>query len=118
MVKVEVIKEFTFAEFKELTNIKRKSLDIYGKLFVGDVFECNEGIAKYLTGENHLKKEVVKIIEIIPEEKKDDELIKEMDEIIENDFKEMPKDNKEAKINKNAFKKKTTRKKVSKASKK
>lgn len=69
MVKVEVIKEFTLGEFDKLENIKRKSKEEKGKLFVGDVFECTKGMCDYLTGKNMEGKVVVKILEVIPETK-------------------------------------------------
>jgi len=67
MVKVEVIKEFTLAKFDELKNIKRKSIETYGKLYVGDTFECNKEMADYLLGDNDKGFTVVKVIEIVPE---------------------------------------------------
>lgn len=70
MIKVEVIEPFTLGKFNELTNIKRKGIDTYGKLEVGDVFECSEEMAEYLTGKNDKNKVVVKVIEVIPVEKK------------------------------------------------
>ena len=69
MIKVEVIENFTLKDFNELKNIKRKSTGQDGKLYVGDTFECSEKMAKYLTGDNLLKKIVVKVIEVEPKEK-------------------------------------------------
>lgn len=69
MVKVEVIESFNLERFNELKNIKRKATDTEGKLYVGDIFECTEEMAEYLTGNNVLNKEVVKIIEVKPETK-------------------------------------------------
>ena len=66
MIKCEVIKQFNFARFDELENIKRKSVEIKGKLLVGDEFECSKEIADYLTGNNPLNEVVVKIIEVEP----------------------------------------------------
>lgn len=66
MIKCEVVQEFTLERFDELKNIQRKSADVKGKLFVGDTFECNEAMAKYLQGDNMLKKTVVKVIEVKP----------------------------------------------------
>lgn len=67
MIKVEVIEKFTLKDFNELKNIKRKSVEKEGTLYVGDTFECSEDMAKYLTGDNALKKAVVKVIEIAPQ---------------------------------------------------
>ena len=67
MIKCEVIKEFTLKRFNELKNIKRKNFDIKGKLYVGDTFECDEDMVKYLTGNNDKGEVVVKVIEVEPE---------------------------------------------------
>lgn len=70
MIKVEVINEdFTLKKFDELKNIIRKSEEEKGKLFKGDIFECDEEMVDYLTGNNPLNKVVVKVIEIMPKEK-------------------------------------------------
>lgn len=69
MIKVEVIENFTLKDFDELKNIKRKTTGQDGKLYVGDTFECSEKMAKYLTGDNLLKKVVVKVIEVEQKEK-------------------------------------------------
>lgn len=70
MLKLEVIEPFTLVRFDELKNIQRKSFDNKGTLYVGDVFECDEKLAKYLLGENDKNKVVVKIIEVIPKKLK------------------------------------------------
>ena len=75
MIKVEVIKQFTFERFSEIHNLQRKAIAQAGKLFVGDVFECSKAIADYLLGDNPIKEAVVKVIEVIPEAK---ELKKEL----------------------------------------
>lgn len=70
MIKGEVINEdFTLKKFDELKNITRKSVEEKGKLFKGDTFECDEKMVDYLTGNNPLKKVVVRVIEILPKEK-------------------------------------------------
>lgn len=69
MVKCEVIEKFTLGKFNEIKEKlirKDKNFNEEGCLYVGDVFECDENMAKYLTGENHKKISVVKVIEIIP----------------------------------------------------
>lgn len=79
MIKCEVIEKFKLKDFGKLKNISRVSTDEIGTLFVGDTFECDEEMAKYLTGDNVLKKVVVKVIEVkqpnikdaVFEEKKD-----------------------------------------------
>ena len=76
MIKCEVIENFTLKDFKKLKNIIRKGKNLDGHLYKEDTFECDEDMAKYLTGENADKKVVVKIIEVKPkkiiEESKED----------------------------------------------
>jgi len=67
MIKCEVIKEFTLERFDELKNIKRKSIGTNGKLYVGDIFECDKEMVDYLMGNNNNSVVVVKVIEIEPE---------------------------------------------------
>ena len=67
MIRVEVIEQFTLKDFYKLNNIKRKSIDVKGTLFVGDTFECDKKMCDYLTGANEKGKVVVKVIEIEPE---------------------------------------------------
>lgn len=67
MIKCEVIEQFTLERFDELKNIVRKGQDVKGKLFYGDIFECDEELANYLMGGNDKGKVVVKIIEVKPE---------------------------------------------------
>lgn len=74
MIKCEVIKEFTLAKFDELKNIQRRSISTKGKLYVGDTFECDKTMADYLLGDNKDKHVVVKVLEVIPEERASVEL--------------------------------------------
>lgn len=71
MIKLQAEKEFNLGKFNELKNLVRADIDKNeeGKLYKDDTFECTEEMARYLTGENDLKIAVVKVIEIIPEEK-------------------------------------------------
>ena len=67
MIKCEVIENFTLGEFQKISNLKRAtSKEKEGCLYVGDTFECDEEMAKYLTGGNDKNKIVVKILEVIP----------------------------------------------------
>ena len=76
MVKVEVIEKFSLKAFGEIKNLTRGTKsDKYGELYVTDTFECDEKMAKYLTGDNALKKVVVKVIEVEPEKKEEKKLI-------------------------------------------
>lgn len=68
MVRVEVINEFTLGDFYKIKNtIVRKARSKEGYLFVGDTFECDEDMLKYLTGANSYKRTFIKVIEVIPE---------------------------------------------------
>lgn len=67
MIKVEALENFTLSRFNEIKNIQRKKIDTNGKLYEGDVFECNKELADYLLGANALSRAVVKVIEIEPE---------------------------------------------------
>ena len=71
MIRVEVIEQFNFKDYDKIKDtIKRKSIDVKGTLFIGDTFECDEDMIKYLTGDNPLNKTVVKVIEVEPKKKK------------------------------------------------
>ena len=70
MIRVEVIKEFTFGEFYKVKNLQRKQYNQVGRLFVGDIFECDEDVARYLTGNNKTGDVVVKVLEVEPNSKK------------------------------------------------
>ena len=67
MIKLEAIKEFTLQRFDELKNIKRKGKEEKGKIFLGDIFECEKELAEYLTGKNAKKQVVANVIEVLPE---------------------------------------------------
>ena len=71
MIKVEVIEEFTLGKFDELINIQRKNKSTEGRLYKGDIFECDNKMAEYLLNEikNPANRAFVKIIEVIPEKK-------------------------------------------------
>jgi len=71
MIKVEVLENFTFGKYDEIKDtLLSKSNVQQGKLFAGDIFDCNKEIADYLLGNNPIKRAVVKVIEIIPEKEK------------------------------------------------
>ena len=70
MIKVEVTKRFTLNDFNKIKNLKRwTNGDKEGMLFVGDTFECNEDMLKYLTGDNIKGEVVVQIVELDPKKK-------------------------------------------------
>ena len=69
MIKVKVIiNTFTFKDFDKLIGITRANTygNEIGRLYEGDTFKCDKSTAKYLLGENDLKKCVVEVIEILP----------------------------------------------------
>ena len=92
MIKCEVIEKFNLKDFAKLKNIKRVAKNVEGKLFVGDTFECDETMADYLTGNNVLKKAVVKIIEVAKKEPTKEAKI--VEEIIEEQPKKKTKNKK------------------------
>lgn len=94
MIKLQALENFTLERFDEIKNIQRKSIDTKGKLYKDDIFECDKQLADYLLGANALNRAVVKIIEIMPETKK--EVVKESEEVIE----EKPKTSKKKKSSK------------------
>ena len=63
---MEAIKKFSLKDFNKIKIIKRKDNniynDIYGKLFPGDIFECSNKMAEYLTGDNENNNVVAKFI--------------------------------------------------------
>lgn len=99
MIKVEVIEDFNLGKFNELKNIQRKNIDTYGRLYRGDIFECNQVMAEYLTGDNALKKPFVKVIEVKPEKEKpiklDEEDVKVIAEVVKKTTKKTTKKKKE-----------------------
>lgn len=101
MIKCEVVEDFRLHDFKKLKNLVRKNIDVEGKLYIGDTFECDKKMAEYLTGKNILNKTVVRIIEVQLEKNEDylikDATIKYTDEEVKPEVK---------------FKKKKTSKKV------
>lgn len=68
MIKVMVIKEFTFAKYNEIKNLVSKDKVEDKRLFVGDMFECDKATCDYLSGNNPANVQVVEIIEVIPEQ--------------------------------------------------
>lgn len=76
MIKVRVIKDFSLKEFAKIKNIERFNYDKVGELYKNDIFECDEKMARYLTGDNSKKEIVVEIIEIKIEKPKKEDLKK------------------------------------------
>ena len=62
-MKLQATQNFTLKDFDKLINIVRKDLDVKGKLYEGDIFECDEEMAKYLLGDNKYKQPFVEVIE-------------------------------------------------------
>lgn len=82
MVKCEAIDSFTLERFKELRNVVKKMEKPENRFDAGDIFECEDEMAKYLTGENSKNKVVARVLEVIPakietkEEKVKEEVVK------------------------------------------
>lgn len=90
MIRVEAIAEFNLKDFAKLKNIERKGKAEEGKLFIGDTFDCDEEMFKYLTETNKLNRAFVKAIEVIPEVKEEPVKEIEIPEVAEQ--KEKPKE--------------------------
>ena len=78
MIKVEVIENFTLEDYSKLKNVKKVISRKENEFGARDTFECDEKMVDYLTGNNALKKVVVKVIEVEPEKtqfKKDMEFL-------------------------------------------
>lgn len=60
--KVIAIEDFSLSKFNKIKNLLRADIDKsqYGWIFEGDIFECDERLFLYLTGNNYKKKVVVK----------------------------------------------------------
>ena len=85
MIKVKALEQFRLGErFDKIKNIQRfnESNNDKNRIYMGDTFECDEGIAKYLTNEieggNPENRAVVEVIEIVPEVKEKVEEKKEV----------------------------------------
>lgn len=61
---LEAIKKFSLKDFDKINIIKRASDDIYGKVRVGDIFECDFDMCNYLTGDNKKNNIVAKILNL------------------------------------------------------
>ena len=72
MIKVKALREFTYGKFDKIKNLERydKDKNKKGTLYEKDTFECTQEQVTYLTGECGY--ELVKVIEVIPEEVKED----------------------------------------------
>ena len=66
MIKVEVLETFTFKDYDKVEIIQKKGSKA-NEFTKGDIFMCDEATADYLSGNNPLKKSVIKVIEVIPE---------------------------------------------------
>jgi len=66
MIKCEVIERFDLKDYNKLKNVKKVISRKENEFGAKDTFECDEEMAKYLLGDNVLKKAVVKIIEVEP----------------------------------------------------
>lgn len=93
MIKCEVIENFTLEKFNQLKNVKKVVNRKDNEFGVKDTFECDKEMAQYLTGNNPLKKAVVKVIEVKPD--KTEEVTKKEEVKIEK-----PKTNKKKKASK------------------
>lgn len=80
MVKVKALREFTYGNFDKITNLVRndKEKNQHGRLYEKDIFECTKEMATYLTG--GCGYDLVKILEVKPEEVKEEPIIEQVEE--------------------------------------
>lgn len=69
MVTVEALETFLFKDYDKVEIITKKTTKA-NEFAKGDRFKCDNDIAKYLCGENPLKRAVVQVIEVEPEKPK------------------------------------------------
>lgn len=62
----QVIKGFTLKDFKKIKIVKRIGKSEKGRLFRGDILECDEQMANYLLKDNKKQEPFIEILEIIP----------------------------------------------------
>jgi len=96
MVRLQATQDFTLEAYNQIKIIKRanEEKDEQGWVYANDELECNETMADYLTGGNEKKIVVAKIIEVIPEVKKNETI---EDTIIKEERKETKKRSKKSK---------------------
>ena len=101
MIKCEVIENFTLENFNKLKNVKKVINRKENEFGAKDTFECTKDMADYLLGNNAFNKTVVKVIEIIKEESKEEmpniENVDKKIEKIKESVKEEVKKNKKKK---------------------
>ena len=93
MVKLEALEKFRLGRFDEIKIVERKGVGTYGFLEQGDIFECSKDLADYLLGNNAHNRAFVKVIEIIPEVKKEEvkqEVVKEEPKVEEKPIVKKP----------------------------
>lgn len=79
MVKLQATQDFTLEAYNQIKITKRANEEKKqeGWVYANDELECNETMANYLTGGNDKKIVVAKILEVIPEVKKNEFTMKE-----------------------------------------
>ena len=71
MIRVQVIEEFWFKDYDKIENtLERASIELKGRLYIGDKFKCDKEMCDYLTDNNPFGRKFVKVIEWKPEPKK------------------------------------------------
>lgn len=65
MVKAEVTSTFNLKDYDKIEIIQKKSVTP-NEFTKGDIIKCDDSMAKYLDGDNALKKSFIKVLEVIP----------------------------------------------------
>lgn len=78
MIKVVALREFTYGQFNKILNLQRNDItkNKDGRLYEKDTFECTKEMVDYLTGGCGYV--LVKVIEVIPDEVKEDAKVEEI----------------------------------------
>lgn len=71
MVKVQAIIDFNYKNYNKIKDLQPTNKRQEGKIFAGDIFNVEDDEAKYLTGKNKNNIVAVKVLEVIPEIKKE-----------------------------------------------
>lgn len=70
MVKVQAIIDFNYKNYNKIKDLQPTNKMQEGKIFAGDIFNVEDDEAKYLTGKNKDNIVAVKVLEVIPEQKR------------------------------------------------
>ena len=82
-MKVQAIEWFTLKDYDKLKNVHKVAERPENEFNVGDTFECDEEMYRYLTEKNKFSRIFVKILEEPKTEKVTDEMIEKYSKFVE-----------------------------------